>query len=250
MNVINSLDGMRVAAGRAPGIRNVDVTFRNPDVDILSVPETVAPVGGLIALRSVAAVLEVVSDSAADDGAPAGTGAQTIRVLGLDASYNEVQEDFVMNGTTAVSGTVEFLRINSVYVLTAGTGLTNAGNLTVRDAGAGTTRSYVGAGRSVSEVGVYTVPAGHTLVSHNWLVASRDAAGASSADVEFWATKDGVRKISWESVISGTLAVNFQVPHVWYEKTDVEVVVSRVLGDNTRVALHGHGILIGPNADL
>lgn len=34
------------------------------------------------------------------------------------------------------------------------------------------------------------------------------------------------------------------------EKTDIEVVVSRVLNNSTIVSFHGHGALVGPNADL
>lgn len=250
MHTIDSLDRLRLVAGRAPGCRVVDIVFRNPDVDTGTVPETVSPIGGLVALRSAAAVVELVSSSTADDGAPAGTGAQIIRVYGLDADYNEVYEDIVLNGTTAVAGSVLFLRINQAIVLAAGTGKTNAGNITIRDAGAGTTRSYIVAARSVSEVGVWTVPAGHKMYAQGWLIASRDATGTSSADVEFYTTKDGVRKISWSAIVSGTLQADFTLPHMFDEKTDVEVVVSRVLNADTIVAFHGHGILIGPNADI
>lgn len=68
-------------AGKNPHIRHVDVVFTNSAVDTGTVPETVSPVGGLVALRSAAAVVEIVSDSAAD--AAAYTGAQAIKVHGL-----------------------------------------------------------------------------------------------------------------------------------------------------------------------
>jgi hypothetical protein len=243
-------NSISVAVGAVPHVRLVDVVFTAPDIDTGDVPETISPIGGLVALRSAAAVLELVSSQAADDGSPAGTGAQTVRVRGLDAGYNEIYEDFVLNGTTAVTGSKLFFRINSAVVTAAGTGKTNAGNITIRDAGAGTTRSYIAAGLSIAEVGVFTVPAGHKLIAQGWMIASRDATGASSADVEFWATKDGVRAISWSSIVSGTLTADFTLPHEWEEKTDVEVIVSRVLNSNTIVSFHGHGLLVGPNADL
>lgn len=250
MPEINSLDRLRMVAGKNPGCRVVDIIFRNPAIDPGTVPETVAPIGGIVALRTAAAAIEVVSSSLDDDGSPAGTGAQTIRVYGLDVNYVEISEDFVLNGTTAVTGTKQFFRINQAVVLTAGSGKTNAGNITIRDTGAGTTRSYIAASRSVSEVGVWTVPAGHKMYAQGWMIASRDATGNSSADVEFYLTKDGVRKVSWAAIVTGTLQADFTLPHVFEEKTDVEVVVTRALGAGTIVAFHGHGILVGPNADL
>jgi len=156
----------------------------------------------------------------------------------------------VLDGTTAVAGSKLFFRINGVAVIAAGTGKTNAGNITIRDAGAGTTRSYISIGRSVAEVGVFTVPAGHTLVAQGWMVASRDATGNSSADIEFWATKNGVRSITWASIVTGMLTADFTLPHVWGEKTDIEVIVPRVLNSNTIVSFHGHGLLVSSNADV
>jgi hypothetical protein len=250
-HIIDQLSPMHIVVGRAPHMTLVDVIFENNDIDTTTVPETVAPSGGLIALRSTAAVLEVVSDSAADDGSPAGTGAQTLRVVGLDASYHIISEDFVLDGTTAVVGSKLFFRINSAQVLTAGTGKTNAGNITIRDQSAGATRSYILAGRSIATVGVWTTPAGHSMIAQGWLISVRDESGVvAQADVEFWATKNGVRSLSWSAIVSGTLTADFSLPHYWDEKTDVEVIVSRVQNNNTRVAFHGHGVMVGPNADL
>lgn len=113
------INAIAAAAGAVPHVRMIDVVFRNPDVDTVTVPETVWPLGGLVALRATAAVVEVVSSDAAD--AAAGTG------------------------------------VSSVYPT---------------------------------------------------------------------------------------------VPHPFEEKTDIEVIVSRVAANDTLVTLHGRGLLIGPNADL
>lgn len=50
--------------------------------------------------------------------------------------------------------------------------------------------------------------------------------------------------------INAIAAAAGAVPHPFEEKTDVEVIVSRVAANDTLVTLHGHGLLIGPNADL
>ncbi|MHB1097921.1 MAG: hypothetical protein ACYCZR_00070 [Burkholderiales bacterium] len=242
------INAIAAAAGAVPHVRMIDVVFRNPDVDTVTVPETVWPLGGLVALRATAAVVEVVSSDAAD--AAAGTGARTVRIDGLDADYVEVSETLTLNGTTPVVGAVEFLRINFATVITAGTGKVNAGNITLRDSGAGTTRSYIGAGRGRAEVGVFTVPAGHKVVATDWVVSSQLSTGQTGADFEFWATKNGVRSISWALTGTGVSSVYPTVPHPFEEKTDIEVIVSRVAANDTLVTLHGRGLLIGPNADL
>lgn len=250
-HVIDQLHPMHVAMGHIPHVSLVDVLFTNPDLDTTGLPETVSPAGILHTFRTAAAVVEVISDSVADDGSPAGTGARTIAVEGLDANYEPIREVLTMNGTTAVQGSALFFRINAAYVVTAGSGKTNAGNITIRDASAGATRSYIQAGLSIATVGVWTVPAGSSMVAQGWMITTRDASGATGqADIEFWSTKDGVRSLSWAAVVSGTLTADFTLPHLWAEKTDVEVVVSRVQNNNTTVTFHGHGILVGANADI
>lgn len=237
-DLLLSLDGR-------PGVRHIDVTFSNPDVDIATVPELLSPLGGMIAIRAAAAVVEVVSSSAAD--AAAGTGARTVRVWGLDANWDELTEDITLNGTTPVLGTKLFFRINTVSVLTAGTGLTNAGNITLRDASAGTTRSYIALGVSVSEVGLFSVPARHTMLATSWLVSSRIAtAVAAHIDLAMYSTEAGVRKIDWRMSATNLMSADLGTPHVWHEKTDIEVVVTRAQADNTVVFFHGHGLLVGP----
>lgn len=61
------INAIAAAAGAIPHVRVVDVVFRNPDVDTATVPETVWPLGGLVALRATAAVIEIVSRVAAND---------------------------------------------------------------------------------------------------------------------------------------------------------------------------------------
>lgn len=245
---INS-DDLLVAAGYRPGIRVVDVVFQNPVIDIATVPETVSPIGGLVALRTAAAVVELVSTSA--DDAVAGTGARTVRIQGLDANYVEVEETIALNGITPVQGTVLFFRINTVQVTTAGTGKTNAGDIVVRDAPAGTSRSFILAGQSRSEVGVFSVPAGHKLLATGWTVSGRDTVGNKApVDVAFYVTVGGVRKIDWRLSIDGTISANVASPHVFPEMCDVEVVVTRVNTNGSAVFLHGHGVLLGPGNGL
>ena len=248
MHSIDMSDILTVMGFR-PGLRQIDVTFTNADIDTATVPETVSPVGGLLTFRTAAAVVEAVSSSASDTAA--GVGAQVLQVHGLDSNYNEIQEDIPLNGTTPVLGALMFFRINAAHIHNAGSSGTNVGDITIRDAGAGVTRSFISTGQGVSEVGLFTVPAGHTLLATGWIVSARDSVGQKAlVDVAFYTSTLGVRKIDWRMVVDGTAAANVGSPHIFFEKVDIEVVVTRVNTNDSYVSFHGHGILVGPGHGL
>jgi hypothetical protein len=78
---------------------------------------------------SQATVASVVSSSA-NDGA-AGTGAQRLRLVGWNSSWQLDEDQLEMNGTTTVTGTVKFWRIISARVVRVGSTGKNAGSITV-----------------------------------------------------------------------------------------------------------------------
>lgn len=93
---------------------------RNQDVDS-SANETVWAAGGLYTFASGAEDLEILSDDANDTAA--GTGARTVRIVGLDANYNEFIDTYTLNGTTAVAmNQRQYLRVHRCVVVSAGTG--------------------------------------------------------------------------------------------------------------------------------
>ena len=74
-----------------------------------------------------AAKIDVSSSSTAD--AAASTGALTVALYGLSASYQPISETITMNGQTAVTSALSYLRLHGAKVLTAGTGRVNAGDI-------------------------------------------------------------------------------------------------------------------------
>lgn len=242
------IDPYLVPLGLVPGVLAVEMVGRNADVDTGTVPETIWGAGGQVGFRTVAAVVEVLSSDAADDGAPAGTGAQTIRVKGLDEDYEPIEETFTMNGVTAVIGTALFLRVNSVEVLTAGSGGTNAGNITVRDSVAGTTRNYIAAGRGRSESAFFTVPAGKILLLGAWIASATVAGAGSETQVDVMERRNAgsvnAFHVAWSMIVTSSFESPFRIPHRFPEKTDVEFRVTEVANSNTVVALHAHGMLV------
>ncbi len=248
------LSPYRIAAGKCPGLTFVEFVARNPDVDTATVPETVWPAGGLLTFRSAAAVVEVVSDSAADDADPAGTGAWTVTINGLDSNWDQISETVSLNGTTAVVTTQGFLRINSVEVATTGSGTTNAGNITLRDAGAGTTRSYIAAARGRAETGAISVPRDHTFIGSGWYVTAGLGVGTKSTALvdimEVHNAHGGVAHVAWTVGVDGSFSSSFDLPHVFEEKTDIHIIARASGANDTIVTFHGHGVLVSPNADL
>jgi hypothetical protein len=142
------------------------VNAQGINADIDQTAEDLWSVGGLATFPAAAAATNVISSSADDDGDPAGTGAQTVRVHGLDADYNKITEDVTLNGTTGVTLVNEFLRVNLIEVLTAGSGLVNAGTISVRHTTTVLNQIAIGANRSQSAF--WTAP----LAPANWLLKS------------------------------------------------------------------------------
>jgi hypothetical protein len=160
---------LQVSRGQIQGHSVVTIAGYNSDVD--QAWEMITPVGNLS--YAAAALQMTVSSSDANDTS-AGTGARTVLITGLDANYAVITETVTMNGQTAVTTTNSFLRINSMLVATAGTGLANAGNIYI---GTGvvtagvpaTIYNLISTGFNNTTSSQYTIPAGYT----GYLVVAR-----------------------------------------------------------------------------
>lgn len=146
-----------VRRGIYPGKSVVSVLGANTDVD--APDEDLIPWGGNYAFQTAAVAMEAISSSASDDGSPAGVGARTITVFGLNGSFAEISESVVLNGVTAVPLVNTYRRINFVVVDTVGSTGSNVGSVDVRVTAGAVIQSRVIPGEGVSRAGVYTIPA-------------------------------------------------------------------------------------------
>jgi hypothetical protein len=107
--------------------------------------------------------VNVKSDSIEDDISkpPAGTGAHTVQIYGLNGRYEEVNEVITMNGQTDVASVNQYLRVFRVVVRSAGNGGANAGLITVKEATNTRTLARVEIGDNQTLMAVWTVPANH-----------------------------------------------------------------------------------------
>ena len=103
-----------------------------------------------------AQTISIASDNTNDTSA--GTGARTLRITGLDSSYGEIEEIISLNGTSTVTTSLSFLRINRIIVDSVGASGINQGNITIQGT---SVQGYIIVGQNRARSAIYTIPAGY-----------------------------------------------------------------------------------------
>lgn len=152
----------------------------NPEIDTTTDPEDIWDGGGIWTPPTTARVHAIVSSSANDTAA--GTGARTMRVIGLDSNNLEIQEDITLNGVTPVNTTNSYTIIYRMYLLTAGSGEVNAGTITATAATDATVTAQINIGRGQTLMAIYCVPDGYTGLLTNYY-ASITRPGTPAGDM-------------------------------------------------------------------
>ena len=153
-----------VAAGRIAGWSVVHKFGRNDALG--TTEETVWLAGGTYVWRASAGKVNVTSTSAAD--ATAGAGAQTITLAGLDATFAEISEELTLNGTNAVKGVNDYVRIHRAFCTRVGAySGANSGTISCAWSVSPTTAFTFVPGHGQSQVAFYTVPLGKEAFIHS-----------------------------------------------------------------------------------
>jgi hypothetical protein len=191
--------------------------------------ETVWIGSSVYSFPAAASVIKVSSSSA--DDTSAGTGARTVFVEGVDGSYEPVSETVIMNGQTAVNTTNSYLRINKIFVLTAGSGGASAGTIY---AGTGTVTAGVpavvvnqtGSASNESESAFYTVPAGYTGYIYRYTVSSGNSTANTYSTFQLRVRPlGGVFGTKSYLILpgAGLFECEAAIPNAFPEKCDIEV---------------------------
>jgi hypothetical protein len=208
---------------------------RNFDVDAATSPEDLIEEGGEQYWAAAAAILQVTSSLAAD--AAAGTGMRTMRIYGVDGDYREIVEDVTMNGLTIVNTVQEFLRVNRAHLLQVGSGLVNAGNISIGD-GTGVL-AYVAAGAGQTQKAAYTIPAGYQKLRIKNIKSNLFATGVQGewVDVRLLTREDGSGwRERWNSGSGDSFYYDSDTDGVGVsEKTDVVLKAANASADNLSV---------------
>lgn len=163
---------LRIARGVVDGHAMFDKFGNNPSVGTSF--EYIWVEGGDLTFLSSAETMNVASSSTDDDGDPAGTGARTVEVEGLDSNYAVITETVTMNGTSNVLTTNSFLRVYRMRVLTAGSTGSNVGIIRATASSAGTVQAHIAATDNQTLQLIYTVPAGKTFyIDHIFLATEK-----------------------------------------------------------------------------
>jgi len=227
-------------------IQNVSALFKfgvNPDIDTGTTPEDIWEGGGEYPFPAVAGTISIVSDSIDDD--ISGVGAQTIRVSGLSAEYEMLEEIVELDGINPVVTLGVYLRCHRATVINSGTDETNAGKITGSINGDDVFIINPETGQTLQTI--YTVPKDHALALDKLFVSIQKK---SSAIGTFyfqirpvggsWNTKQtiGVNSNGSSSFERGAFSP-FTIP----EKTDIRIRCFDISANDTQVAAGFDGLL-------
>ena len=145
----------------------------------------------------------------------------TVLVQGLDANYTAISETVALNGTTAVSTTKSYLRINSMSV-SAGQ---PTGIIYLKDSTDTTTYAQINATIGRTQMAIYTVPAGYTFYLSR--VDAYTAVNGSSGDYaqyrNYSTTSANVSSASQQAPFVNTYHAQRVMPRPFSEKTDIQL---------------------------
>lgn len=162
-----------------------------------------------------------------------GTGARTVYVEGLDGDYNRVYETASLNGQTAVTLSNTYLRILRAYVVSAGSGETNAGIIyigygTVTTGKPATVQAHLAAGMAQALLGLYTIPKGKS----GYLLSLNCRSDGKGEMLIYHRPYGGVFRILHRLPIVDTVDIYFSIPIKLTEKTDIQVRGLAATGKN------------------
>lgn len=222
-----------VARGAISNSKIVHKFGANFDIDQATDPESVWTGGGLYpwASLSSAQTIYCVSTSASDTA--------VLTVEGLDSSYHEISETVTLTGLTAVTTTNQFIR---VFRMTYEDGA-NLGTITARTVSAsGTIVAQIDIGYAQTLMAVYTVPAGHT----GYLVALDSTIDSNkNAQLLMYHRLFGKPfRIAHIAETSGHYRYDFHAPLRVPEKTDIDIRIDNVSGNDSRVTANFDLVLI------
>lgn len=171
---------------------------RNPSV---SAPEDISDLGGDVVLAP--AVGAVTFASGSGDDTVLGSGAQGVRLWGLDSNKKLVRSDVIAtDGAGTVTPGLEWFRVHRVRCIGYGAGLTNAGLITVNIGGVAQIGVTAGFGQSQSAI--YTIPADYSEGYLKRWFGSFLRNGTAKGELAFMAREPGDGGFSIRAVLQLT----------------------------------------------
>ena len=209
---------LELSRKRVPGIEALNIFGINKDIG--TAYETLWNGPAAFVYPSSALQMSAASSSASDT--------MPILIQGLDANYEKIDEIITLNGTTPVTTSQSFYRINTVVILAGN----NVGNISLTNGGV--TYAYIAQTHGLTQACAYTVPAGCELflfridltsgtVSNNQYLTYRNVTRTSTG------RELRVAEATWQI---GQQSFDRQVPFRIAEKTDFKFEIKGSLAGN------------------
>lgn len=203
---------LQISRGLVRGAYSVNKFGYNSDVPSNAF-ETVWDGSNLYAYASTPGVATVTSTDTTDDNGG------TVQVFGLDANYNLVDETLTIGGG---AGSVTFKRVFRAILITANTGTTNEGTISVTVDSVAVAKILPGNGQTL--MAIYTIPA-----NKRGYFLQLDVGSSKDLEHEIQlVVRNGVSGNVWQTksfitTRGGFLEKNFLLPIEVAEKHDIEV---------------------------
>jgi len=210
----------------------------NPDVDTGTTPEDVWDIGGVYTgFVAAAAATEIVSSVAAD--AAAGTGAQQVKVYGLDTNLNEISETVILTGVVPVVLANQYKRVYRAHTVVVGSGGVNAGDIDIRHTVGPVNLARISVGRGQTLMAIYTIPASYKEARLIGISASvgRDLSTTAELELRTSYQSEGlrVRDIAEPHSQGGVTGTERLVDLILRPTEDVWIRVASVTTNNTGI---------------
>jgi len=180
---------------------------------------------------SSALTMNVVSSAVGDT-------AVTILIIGLNADYEIIQETLTLNGTTTVTTTNQYYRINDV-ITTVGNAL---GDVTVSNGV--TTYAKILAGTGRNQAAIYTVPKGHCFYLERIDAFCTDANGGKAARFRNFVENSAGRDLRVaDTTFFENMNIVRRLPFKYGEKTDIALQL-RSLSGSVFGSIFAEGLLV------
>lgn len=166
----------------------------------------------------------------------------TIRITGLDASYNIISETIVLTGTTPVETTNSYLRINGMFV-TVGSATNPAGVVTLKDLTNTTIYSQINVGVGRSQAAIFTVPAGYTYYLSRVDIYTSLNGNNFATYQNKTISSTGVVQLTQQAPFAISYNAQRVMPRPFAEKTDIQLM-AKVNSSTGAIAIAQEGYLI------
>lgn len=221
---------------------------RNMDVD-MGIPEDIWTAGGIHVPPTVARIHDIVSTSI--DDVTAGIGAETVEIVGLNASYSLIFETITLNGITNVQTTQSYIRIDRMIIRAAGSIGANIGTITAIAQIDGTLTALIEPNANQTQMAFMTIPSGTTaFIDKFYASVNRASASNTVADIELLIRPLGQvfqtkQRLSISTNSTSFIERSFNVTFEVFEKSDIRIRAS-VNANNTDISAGFDLTLVSP----